>query len=376
MEMIISSINENPGTNSVKCEMSQYIADRFASQKYRFNSDFVRTPSAAILFFYYLSDVLATDKYEQYTNELLVDTFRILLKTKKGVNESIVSGNAWIFSHLVDKDMININLDSNLEDIDLLICNDVQTKFSNNLVHGGLLSKAAYLTDRLRNTACNINKQKIAESIAYAVEEIDYRLSLKDKHNITVAHLEELQRIFFYMNKLYPEKIYLIKQESIFASVVPKILTSFNSLIRGDISYFNLLEDMALTLGIYNSLLKFAGNKMLSEDVPDLSGYIKNINPDIIKSETIKNPYAAIKCMKLLLNIRPLYKELYEYNTLLHRLYDALSLYSLSRQPGHFSSNIGFPNIGFSGATGIGLVLLEFESDKKIDWEDVFMLYS
>jgi hypothetical protein len=376
MEMTISSINENLGTNSVKCEMALYIADRFVSQKYRFNSDFAHTPSAAILFFYYLSDVLATDKYEHYTNELLVDTFRMLLRTKKGVNESILSGNAWIFSHLVDNDMININLDNNLEEIDLLICNNVQTKFSDHLVDGGLLSKAGYLTDRLRNTACNINRHKIAESLAYVVEEIDYRLTLKDKDNITVAHLEELQRIFFYMNKLYPEKIYLIKQESIFSNVVPKILTCFNSLIRGDISYFKLLEDMALTLGIYNSLLRFAGNKMLYEDVPDLSGYIKNINLDIIKPETIKNPYAAIKCMKLLLNIKPLYKDLYEYNTLLNLLYDSLSLFSLSRQPGHFSSNMGFPNIGFSGAAGIGLVLLEFESDKKIDWEDVFMLYS
>jgi len=345
--------------------------------------DFYFGPAGRIMFFYGLAS-LEDDETDdsRYAEELLVESYKYLRKVRAIPRFSSVPATGWVFCWLTNNGFIDIDLDTMLEDVDLLISNDVQKNFSIDLINGGILSKGSYLIERFSLTKDVINRDKIEESLAYVVDEVEYQFQqMVNSKTRTLANSNDhavdkridavvsSSRMYAFLNKCMDIDIYSSKVNSLAQTIAGHIIDQtylIPSLSSSATEKAGRLESLLLTLtAIAQSRVPFKEQelflKFYSERVAGGLGFDMQ-NPQI-------SVFSAIKSLKFSRVLAE--KSGSELTRLEEKLFDYL-IQSSFTDP---ATIVGIPSAGLAGISGIGLSALESEGNLSLGWEDALMFY-
>ncbi|MDQ1090494.1 hypothetical protein [Siphonobacter sp. SORGH_AS_1065] len=301
--------------------------------------------------------------------DLGLDVFKQLLKAKSSNDYDTVLINGWLLCHLVNNNLIDLDLDHMLNNIEHHICSKIQTSFSSDL--NSLIYKGAYLHERLISCKNDALKFNIIESLAYVLEEIDYKNSTANFYNINTSY-DFATKALFFIYKLRFSKIYTYKEDQLKFDL-------FNLCFK-NLENIALITDIKLLINILKiKVLLIYFKEYINNTFNNFDKVTEKLNILINQFCTsnifdypfsIKNKILCCKFISIL--------EHYDYSTYASKLYFHNLLVDLVNQNVIASNkdiNI-FCNIGLGGLSGIGLILLENINHDYLPWEEAYLFYN
>jgi hypothetical protein len=354
------------------------LVDVFGQNQDPFDSNIFHGSLGIVLFEMFYLKYFENEKLNSNAIEKILNAYKLLLNSEKRDECGGEVINGWLLCFLVNNDLIELELDTMLEDIDHYICVKVQTTFCNEV--NDLFLRGYYLYERLQCTNNDFIKRSIIESIAYVLEEISYLQEQFDNvrreaSNFDIRREFQFQTLsIFYINRLQPYKIYTHKQQELEDSLLNSYLVNIQQFF--ELSCYSDCEclEVYLKARMILNLHVDKNNDKLKKVNGLLNMAIDSLIPKIIKILSVIPLRTKVLYTKLIKNMKDANWSTVNLDELgsqlIQHLTNVLAIKVWEKKCNHI-----FTNKGLGGLSGLGLNLLEYRINERIPWDSMFLLF-